>query len=334
MLTHAPPRTACAQELTRRIIAPVTAGRPADLPPVAGGPPASGRPPPPTTLPPALRQLLADHVLLADGAARWTPHAIRSHPFFADVDWAALSSVEGPHAHLFVSRANASAAHAHSAASINGGGGDSSMDGVHVSRARSSTGPGPGPGDGPGLAERWTTNAVALMEERGARDPYGSDGEGEGHDGAAGAGQDGDALLMTPPGVTGWHEARVSAPEGMMAMDAGRWSSGSPTGGALEAGAGVAGGNLSPGMASRAGRKPSPGLSIAPVVVLPGRPGAVGEGTVVAPGAGAGLRAVLSGPHVHGGVPAAGAGAGPHRLHRLASARGGALGCGSTSSTS
>ncbi|GIL64449.1 hypothetical protein Vafri_18367 [Volvox africanus] len=79
------------KELTQRVIRRVCAPRgaePPDLPTDCG-------------LPPALRQLLLDHVLVRDPGERWSAERIRTHRFFEGLDWGTLAEVEGPHAHLF-----------------------------------------------------------------------------------------------------------------------------------------------------------------------------------------------------------------------------------------
>ncbi|GLI67747.1 hypothetical protein VaNZ11_012000 [Volvox africanus] len=79
------------KELTQRVIRRVCAPRgpePPDLPTDCG-------------LPPALRQLLLDHVLIRDPGERWPAERIRTHRFFEGLDWGTLAEMEGPHAHLF-----------------------------------------------------------------------------------------------------------------------------------------------------------------------------------------------------------------------------------------
>ncbi|GLC36720.1 hypothetical protein PLESTB_000790000 [Pleodorina starrii] len=79
------------KEIQQRIINRVCNPRgaePADLPPDCG-------------IPPALRQLLLEHVFVRDPRVRWSAAQIRSHLFFEGVDWDSLHEAEGPHAHLF-----------------------------------------------------------------------------------------------------------------------------------------------------------------------------------------------------------------------------------------
>ncbi|EFJ40495.1 hypothetical protein VOLCADRAFT_99693 [Volvox carteri f. nagariensis] len=79
------------KELTQRVIRRVYGARGSETPDL----------PPDCGLPPALRQLLLDHVLVRDPRERWPAARIRSHPFFQDLDWTSLAEAEGPHAHLF-----------------------------------------------------------------------------------------------------------------------------------------------------------------------------------------------------------------------------------------
>ncbi|GIL86449.1 hypothetical protein Vretimale_11639 [Volvox reticuliferus] len=79
------------KELTQRVIRRVCSPRgpePPDLPTDCG-------------LPPALRELLLDHVLVWDPRERWPVERIRTHRFFEGLDWETLAEMEGPHAHLF-----------------------------------------------------------------------------------------------------------------------------------------------------------------------------------------------------------------------------------------